>query len=165
MKDASASDTNAAGRARRYLKNAAERAWSAAAGIFPAPDDPYDPILRTTAGLMKTLLQADDGVISEAEIAVFQEIFRSRYNSRQVELLTRLLRQCDPVSPEQAAKLHAAAQFAYDNLVDDLAPKAEDGCKDCESPECDDGACGISISGGNKILNYWHKCLVDFLAP
>ena len=47
------------------------------------------------------------------------------------------------ITPEQAAKLHAAAQLAYDNLVDDLAPKAEDGCKDCEpSPECDDGACG-----------------------
>ncbi len=125
MKGASASDTNAAGRARRYLKNAAERAWSAAAGIFPAPDDPYDPILRTTAGLMKTLLQADDGVISEAEIAVFQEIFKSRYNSRQVELLTRMLRQCDPVSPEQAAKLLADAPreqaLTIFRMLDELA--------------------------------------------
>ena len=65
------------------------------------------------------------------------------------------------------------------------ASASQGGCTDCSLPDAEtaaqagdaiiapqaertrvpSGGCGSSISGGNEILNYWYKYLMEFLTP
>ncbi len=90
-------------RTKEYFKKSVVRAWGFIVGIIPLSGQTADAVTTAIVGLVKTFLLADDGKLAPEELQTFKEVFAQYYRDEQVEMLLRMLQECEPVSPAGAA--------------------------------------------------------------
>ena len=86
-------------RTKEYFKKSVVRAWGFVVGIIPLSGQTADEVTTAIVGLVKTFLLADDGKLAPEELQTFKEVFAQYYRDEQVEMLLRMLQECEPVSP------------------------------------------------------------------